>query len=289
MTRTIKIAPYDHEWIPLFENEAKLIKQALDENCIAIHHFGSTSVPGLGAKPIIDILVEVTDLSNITPNSLQEESYTPIGEFVIPFHFLFIKRKENRIKTHYVHIFETGDPQIKRNLMFRDYLRNNRDVVDAYEKLKQRLAEEHNAFLAHPENTPQSWDYTKEKVMFVDKCLEKAGFDELFMTKVYTNQEWEIYHRIKKEQMFDPFNIIDDPNHTTMTADNNVHFILHKGAKIVSVAHIEFTDENCATLKSIATDTIHQGKGYAEHMMQLLEKWAKQHGKKIMLINPNYG
>jgi GrpB-like predicted nucleotidyltransferase (UPF0157 family) len=119
-TRHIEVVPYNHNWPSAFKTEAAKIKQALGDNCIEVHHIGSTSVPGLAAKPIIDIMLIVNNIFNGIEN-LESIGYQYKGEYNIPFRAYFTKDKQS-IKLHMV---EPEHGFIALNLAFRDYLRTD--------------------------------------------------------------------------------------------------------------------------------------------------------------------
>ncbi len=91
MKKNIKVVPYDPNWVEVFKHEAKLIEQALGENFIRIHHVGSTSVPGLCAKPKVDIITEVRN-NALLEGALEKVGYVGKGGFNIPFHQVFLNR-----------------------------------------------------------------------------------------------------------------------------------------------------------------------------------------------------
>lgn len=136
----VQIVPYNPRWPALFEHEAALLRQTLDEVAVGIHHIGSTSVPGLVAKPIIDILLEVTQLDALdalTP-AMQAIGYEARGEFGLPGRRYFPKGGIDR--THQVHAYATGNASLARHLAFRDYLRAHPDTAQEYGELKQVVA-----------------------------------------------------------------------------------------------------------------------------------------------------
>jgi len=138
--RTVVIVPYDDKWPEMFEIESLLIKTLLGAVAVSVHHIGSTSVPGLSAKPIIDILVEVTDINELDAYNLAMVSagYISRGENGIPGRRYFIKGGGQR--SHQVHAFAIGDLQVLRHLIFRDYLRKNRDIAGEYAEIKHSAA-----------------------------------------------------------------------------------------------------------------------------------------------------
>jgi GrpB-like predicted nucleotidyltransferase (UPF0157 family) len=137
--REITIADYDPNWPTVFEKHAKIIADAIVSAAFRIEHIGSTSVPGLAAKPIIDILV-------VVKNSRDESVYLPQLEAC--GYVLRVREPdwyEHRMfRTHerdiHVHIHSDGCPEIQRNLTFRDRLRRNSDDRKHYEQVKRELA-----------------------------------------------------------------------------------------------------------------------------------------------------
>lgn len=105
----------------MFKEEAAKLQTIFGNEIVDIHHIGSTSVPGLKAKPIIDIMPVVRDINTVDNYNIymQEIGYEPKGENGIPKRRYFQKGGENR--THHVHIYQTGSYEIKRHLAFRDY------------------------------------------------------------------------------------------------------------------------------------------------------------------------
>ena len=139
--RKIEVHKYDPSWPKRFDAEKNLLWRILGDVVIAIHHIGSTSVPGLDAKPIIDILIEVTDLSALDAlgNEMQAIGYESKGEYGIPGRRYFQKGGDDR--THQVHAFKYGDDNVTRHIAFRDYLRSHPAIAEEYAVLKKSIAE----------------------------------------------------------------------------------------------------------------------------------------------------
>ena len=141
MLQQIVVVEYNPEWKQMFDEEASAIKQILGTELIEIHHIGSTSVTGLKAKPIIDIMTVVKDIAHVDRlnSEFEKIGYECMGEFGIPGRRYFRKGGANR--THQVHIFgESSKKDIERHLAVREYLRNHVDVAKKYAELKSRLA-----------------------------------------------------------------------------------------------------------------------------------------------------
>jgi GrpB-like predicted nucleotidyltransferase (UPF0157 family) len=138
----IRVVSYNPRWVEEFALEAARIRDVFGGAVLAIHHIGSTSVPGLQAKPIIDMLPIVVDITRVDRfnAAMQDLGYEGLGEFGIPGRRYFRKGGDDR--THQAHIFAHGDPGIERHLAFRDYLRAHPAVATAYGILKARLAQQ---------------------------------------------------------------------------------------------------------------------------------------------------
>jgi len=164
LTGPIQIDDYNPAWPALFEREAARIRAALGERVVLLEHVGSTSVPGLAAKPRIDILL-------IVPNSADEPSYVPALEaagYVLRIrepdwheHRVF-KGPDTDVN---LHVFSPGSSEIERMLLFRDWLRNNPSDRQLYERTKRELAR-------------REWKYTQNyadaKTEVVEEIVARA-------------------------------------------------------------------------------------------------------------------
>ena len=123
MKKNIEVVPYSPEWPEMFASEAELIKQALGNNCITIHHIGSTSVPGLSAKPIIDILPVVRDIQEVDKATKAMESlgYEAKGEYGMAFRRYF--QKGQNARTHNVHVYR-GNCKTRNEKVFPFFLKD---------------------------------------------------------------------------------------------------------------------------------------------------------------------
>lgn len=141
MPWSVNVVPYDPAWPRMFQQESGVLSSALGSEMVAIHHIGSTAIPGISAKPIIDVLVDVADIEKIDRLNPEMErlGYVPHGEFGIPGR-RYLTKDCGSTRTHHVHIFQTGDPEIARHLAFRDYLIAQPDEAQAYSRVKEELA-----------------------------------------------------------------------------------------------------------------------------------------------------
>ena len=146
----VAIVPYDPRWPELFRREKEHLLSCLPAELIRrVEHFGSTAVPGLAAKPVVDVLVEVSDLQPTRtriPPLLESQGYDYFwrpthGDDGPPFYAWFIKRDPTTgVRTHHIHMVEASFVEHWDRLLFRDYLAEHPGVAKAYESLKVRLA-----------------------------------------------------------------------------------------------------------------------------------------------------
>jgi GrpB-like predicted nucleotidyltransferase (UPF0157 family) len=142
--RVCVVAP-DPTWKHQFDVEAACIADALGGLVVAIHHIGSTAIPGIFAKPIIDILLEVHDIQVLDARTSAVEilGYEAMGEFGIARRRYFRRNGASGIRTHQIHSFQANDVEIERHLAFRDYLAEHSEAALAYSDLKRVLAAQH--------------------------------------------------------------------------------------------------------------------------------------------------
>jgi GrpB-like predicted nucleotidyltransferase (UPF0157 family) len=158
------IVDYDPQWLDLFHREAERIRSLLGGRALQIEHVGSTSVPGLAAKPVIDVLLVVA-------NSADEEAYSPTLEaagYVLRIreadwhqHRMF-KGPDTDIN---LHVFSPGCPEIDRMLLFRNWLRGNAADRDLYARTKLTLAQKEWKYVQN---------YADAKTLVVEEIMARA-------------------------------------------------------------------------------------------------------------------
>lgn len=143
--KKVEVVPHDPRWRDSFDAEARDIAVALGDNAVAIHHIGSTAIPGIHAKPVVDLLVEVRDVAGLDARSpaIEALGYEAMGEYGIPGRRYFRKGDREGSRTHHVHAFEAGSAEAVRHLAFRDYLIAHPEDAQRYSDLKRKLAAEH--------------------------------------------------------------------------------------------------------------------------------------------------
>ena len=162
----VELEDYNVEWKKEYKKEEKLLKDVLGDRIIEIHHIGSTSIEGLKAKPIIDILVVIDSLNNIDEieEILKDYDYTNRGPQGVEDRMFFAKGPENA-RTHYVHFTEPESNTYYNQVYFKRYLNDHKDYIKKYCKLKSRLAKLYADDRA---------SYTKGKNDFIKKVVKLA-------------------------------------------------------------------------------------------------------------------
>jgi GrpB-like predicted nucleotidyltransferase (UPF0157 family) len=166
----VELVNYDPRWPVLFDEEAKRLRAVLDPSLIlGLEHFGSTAVPDLSAKPIIDILIAVRSLTDAQASfveALRNLDYVYWAENPKQDRMFFVKGMPpfGSRRSHHVHVTEPHGEMWQR-LAFRDYLRAHPEEAATYQRLKRRLAAEHQT---------DREAYTVAKSAYVESVMRKA-------------------------------------------------------------------------------------------------------------------
>ena len=165
--RKVKIVSFNAAWAETFRVESDALEPVLGNIALGIHHIGSTSIPGACAKPIIDMMPVVTDINLIGSLNYEFEAigYVPREEFGIPGRRFFTKDTAGE-RSHHIHIYQVGHPEIIRHLAFRDYLRSHPEQLAAYCLLKNDLARR------YPDDINA---YTDGKTVFIREIDKRAA------------------------------------------------------------------------------------------------------------------
>lgn len=170
--RKVEVLPHQVEWSNMFRDESRKITNVFEKDILNVFHIGSTAIPNIKAKPVIDIMVEVINIENVDNfnNDMKQLGYEALGENGIPNRRFFKKGGDNR--THHVHIFEQGNEEISRHLRFRDYMIAHPEEAMKYSQLKEYLAEKFpnniekyiegkNNYIKEIDNKAEKWSRTR--------------------------------------------------------------------------------------------------------------------------------
>ena len=160
----VRLTEFSENWVQMFKNEGQFLKTIFGDEIIDFEHFGSTSIYGMKAKPVIDMMCIVKDIEKIDKfnEKMANLGYDVVGEWGITGRRLFRKGGENR--THHIHFYQFENPQIKRHLIFRDYLRSHPEEVARYSRFKEELTQRFD-------NTSE---YSPAKKTFVKEMEQQA-------------------------------------------------------------------------------------------------------------------
>lgn len=264
MKKIIEIVPYDPNWPHIFEAEAIEIKKALGNNCLDIHHIGSTSVPGLAAKPVIDMVSVVHNIMTLddATGAMEILGYEAKGEYGMIFRRYFQKKGFN------IHVFEQTSSEIDGHLLFRDWMREHAADRESYATLKQDLA------LRYPNDIYQ---YVFGKDAFVKNIHSKTGFNGLRVVKSLTPREWAAAKHFRDTYFFGPHGI-EDPYTWTFNHEEHAHLVLYQGTEIIGYAHIQFWPDKRAAIRIIAVDENKRNQNSGSQFLVFIEKWLKSLG-----------
>jgi GrpB-like predicted nucleotidyltransferase (UPF0157 family) len=162
----VVLAPHNPRWAEMAAEEIARINAVIGSAVLRVEHIGSTSIPGIAAKPTIDLMPVVrTDFAPERCQAAMESlNYLWRGEFGIPGRGYCVRERDGKRLFH-VHIFAEGDENIARHIAFRDYLRAHPEEAQAYEAAKRAAA------TAHPGN---SMAYNGHKSDWVRACVDRA-------------------------------------------------------------------------------------------------------------------
>ncbi len=160
----VALEPHDPEWVRSAARETERLRQALRGNLVVVEHFGSTSVPGLAAKPVIDLMPLVANLQALDRDRMRVEAlgYEWFGEFGISGRRFCTLTSADGVRLVHLHAYQLSDTEIGRHLAFRDFLRSHPGIARDYEREKRRAAALHpNDSLAYNEEK-DAWIVTHE-------------------------------------------------------------------------------------------------------------------------------
>lgn len=172
MVRKIEVVEPQKTWAEQFEQEKIVVESIFTQQLVAFYHIGSTAIKNSKAKPVIDMLLVVKELQNVDfhDQEMQKIGYECLGENGIAERRFFTKGGDCR--SHHLHVFQEGNPQIKRHLLFRDFMNSHPKEVESYSQLKLELAK----------RFPYDIDsYIAGKDVFIKKIDQKAKkwYDEI--------------------------------------------------------------------------------------------------------------
>lgn len=165
---SVRLEEYNDNWVNLYELEKQNLEKLLDNIYLSIEHIGSTAIKGLKAKPIIDIAVGVKKLTDFERVKNHFKDYPYSYKFGYDNDEVLIRRHQEDLTTHLIHLMEIESDRYKNTIIFRNYLNSHKNDLKKYQKLKENLA------IKYADNRPM---YTSSKNEFIQSILKKAKKD----------------------------------------------------------------------------------------------------------------
>lgn len=270
--REIEVTQYNNLWPEFFAQEASAIKQALGDNLISIHHIGSTSIPGLYAKPKIDIGIAVKDLwTTLTP--LTKIGYKYSGEWNIPIHMGFCKREGTKFN---LHVYKENNPCLEAQILFRDFLLNNQAMKADYQELKKNLLSNPDAYFK-PEGSMYT-GYTLGKDKFIKNVLRQAGFNRnILQFCVYENEIDSAKKIINQSEPKETFTEINFGIN-----DQEAHFVFYHKLNVVGYAKVSIQENGFSKIPNLIISPQDPEKAALEkEFLKLVKDWVEFKGFTI--------
>jgi GrpB-like predicted nucleotidyltransferase (UPF0157 family) len=274
VSKPLVIVKYDAGWTKFFREESERIKAFMGSVAVDIHHVGSTSVPGLSAKPIVDMILVTSDLEKaklcLTSSDL---GYRYKGEYNLPLRDLYGK---NGIYEVYLHVHQIGNPEITLNLLFRDFLISHSEACEQYEKVKI-MASQSSGASAKVETGITQYNLMKNDI--VVSILQKTGFDGLCVRFATQHLEHEAFEQFRSDFL----NEICRGEHIAGETSKDVRkFVLYRGTEIIGSAGV--SDLGLGRF-SIDFSMAKTKEGFLK-LLQIIEVWTKKrmHADSLLAI-----
>lgn len=253
---SIQVVPYHPTWPSQFQIAAQQIQQALGDNCIAIHHVGSTAVPGLWAKPIIDMIPVVKDIYLVkqSNNAMEKQGYVVKGEYGMLFRRYFQRVSPQPAAN--VHVYEQGSGEIERLILFRDFLIQHAHYRQQYADLKKQLSEK----------VRDITQYTLAKEALVKEIDNQTGFKGWRMVHALTHREWETYYRLLQL----------GPTQPEITHAHHQHIVLYQGCEVIGAALLN-SEQLLSTILRLVVENSERNPAALRFFVDNLHRWLAHH------------
>lgn len=161
----VKLVPHKDAWDGEYRETAAMLKEVWGEDILDIQHVGSTAIPSIMAKPVLDVAVRVKSAETLNYSALIEKGYDHRGaQFGNEEYHLLVLRGEGDISLHHIHVYGPAEPGFDQLVGFRDYLNSHPEAAKEYERIKISLSEVH---------ATERSAYTKGKGEFIRSIYEK--------------------------------------------------------------------------------------------------------------------
>lgn len=270
MVRKIEVIAPQKQWVEQFEQEQSILERIFDKQILAIHHIGSTAIRNINAKPVIDILMVVKDIQVIDRYNQEmiRIGYECLGENGMLGRRFFIKGGDNR--SHHLHVFQDGNSEIQRHILFRDFMNNHPAEAADYSRLKKELAQ------TFPYDIES---YVAGKTAFIKKADEKARswYDQIGSRKNTMSYRRATEHDYSKlvgiwqRAVKETHDFLQEKDFQTIKMTLPTYFPhLDMNIWLVKEKMIGFSGMDGDKLEMLFLDPIYIGKGYGRQIVAML-------------------
>lgn len=298
MSKRVVVVPYCEQWRTDFEMIREYLLTAVSGAVLSIEHVGSTSVEGLSAKPIIDIDIVINDYSafdNVI-EKLASLGYIHEGDLGIKDREAFDYRGTAVLPKHHLYVCPAYSAELRRHIAFRDYLRNNREEMLQYGRIKEEAAEK------YPESIE---DYIAFKAPFIEEIYKKCriypavDFEKMNGSQFKVYAKWSVknYARNLLESGEEKYRIkallVAKGEFRTAFPDgsdtkgNYMYVVINENREQVGVIGYQNSpfEENAAFVIENVIKEDYRGKGYGKSAFLKLQEDARQNGFAKMVLN----
>lgn len=164
----VRLLSHNPDWSHEFDTVKLMLQEQWKDNILDIQHVGSTAIPRICAKPILDVAVRLRSISDMNPSLLEQNGYSYCGiQHGDPLYHLFVLRDSEELSLQHIHCYDKASPGFYQLVAFRDYLNTHPETADKYAELKQKLAKE------YPEDRVS---YTDGKHDFILSVYKKISY-----------------------------------------------------------------------------------------------------------------
>lgn len=279
---TVQLEPHDKQWEEVAVQTIKTLKSILGDDAIDIQHIGSTAIPAIKSKPIIDIAVGVTDFDRIMSHNeqLQQEGIFYRGSDVEHQLLYVMGDMENDTRTHHIHILKWNGTEWKNYIHFRDYLNANENVALQYQKLKEELESKY---------ADDRGAYTRQKQNMINSILNRGIIREAIIDDL--DEILHLYLYLHEKSVPEESELLRSTWESIIN-DNNHHLIVCEvDGKIVAscvcviIPNLTRNVRPYAFVENVVTHADYRKKGYATDCLNYAKKIAEKcNCYKMMLL-----
>lgn len=269
--------PWCQPWISVFMSEAAAIWKIMKGNLSQVEHVGSTALLCVPSAPCIDIAVEVSvfgqDSLLSVSSCLSDIGYTVVNDTLAFSEVVYTKQLPEEVVSVRVYCFSMNSNAYKNAVLLRNYLVTHPHLCVEYGMIKKM-------------KLGTKPGYINAKNEFFAYLQQQPGFEECALVPVKCEDEWQEYHRLRKEQIWDvwvptPY----DPADPVLKDPSRHHFVMYRSKAVAAAIQIHFLDKTRAAIRAMAVDKPFQRQGIGRQAVLLAERWIRERGYRTILLH----